>query len=75
MFSRKHIIQNAQQNFFLPEERIEFKGMGCSTQLVATPMAGSCKIHQTLPNLRRLIPGSLSARLSSCYLIYGIIDG
>jgi hypothetical protein len=28
MFSRKHIIRNAQQNFFFPEERIEFKGRG-----------------------------------------------
>jgi hypothetical protein len=37
MFSRKHIIQNAQQNFFLPEERIEFKGRGVQLSSLPPP--------------------------------------
>jgi hypothetical protein len=35
MFSHKHIIQNAQQNFFLPKEQIEFKGWG--VRLISLP--------------------------------------
>jgi hypothetical protein len=37
MFSRKHIIWNAQQNFFLPEERIEFKGRGVQLSSLPPP--------------------------------------
>jgi hypothetical protein len=37
MFSRKHIIRNAQQNFFLPEERIEFKGRGVQLSSLPPP--------------------------------------
>jgi hypothetical protein len=37
MFSRKHIIQNAQQNFFLQEEQIEFKGRGVQLSSLPPP--------------------------------------
>jgi hypothetical protein len=39
MFSRKHIIRNAQQNFFLLEERIEFKGRGVQLSSLPPPWA------------------------------------
>jgi hypothetical protein len=37
MFNHKHIIRNAQQNFFLPEERIEFKGRGVQLSSLPPP--------------------------------------
>jgi hypothetical protein len=66
MFSRKHIIGNVQQNFFLPEERIELKGRGVQLSSLPPPWP-EVKVHQALPDLRRSISGSLSARLSSAF--------
>jgi hypothetical protein len=37
MFSRKHIIRNVQQNFFLLEERIELKGRGVQLSSLPPP--------------------------------------
>jgi len=37
MFSRKHIIRNAQQNFFLPKEQIEPKGRGIRLRSLLPP--------------------------------------
>jgi hypothetical protein len=37
IFSRKHIIRGAQQNFFLPEERIIFKGRGIQLSSLPPP--------------------------------------
>jgi hypothetical protein len=37
MFSRKHIIGTVQQNFFLPEERIELKGRGVQLSSLPPP--------------------------------------
>jgi hypothetical protein len=37
MFSRKHIIGNVQQNFFLPEERIVLKGRGVQLNSLPPP--------------------------------------
>jgi hypothetical protein len=37
MFSRKHIIWNVQQNFFLPEEQIELKGRGVQLNSLPPP--------------------------------------
>jgi hypothetical protein len=37
IFSRKHIIRGAQQNFFLPEERIIFKGRGVQLSSLPPP--------------------------------------
>jgi hypothetical protein len=37
MFSRKHIIRNVQQNFFLPEKRIELKGRGVQLSSLPPP--------------------------------------
>jgi hypothetical protein len=40
IFSRKHIIQNVQQNFFLPEERIVLKGRGVQLSSLPPPWPG-----------------------------------
>jgi hypothetical protein len=40
IFSRKHIIRGAQQNFFLPEERIIFKGRGVQLSSLPPPWPG-----------------------------------
>jgi hypothetical protein len=37
LFSRKHIILNAQQDFLLPEEQIEFKGRGVRLSSLPPP--------------------------------------
>jgi hypothetical protein len=37
MFSRKHIIRNVQQSFFLPEERIVLKGRGVQLSSLPPP--------------------------------------
>jgi hypothetical protein len=43
IFSRKHIIRGAQQNFFLPEERIIFKGRGVQLSSLPPPWPGVAK--------------------------------
>jgi hypothetical protein len=43
IFSRKHIIRGAQQNFFLPEERIIFKGRGVQLSSLPPPWPGVTK--------------------------------
>jgi DNA-binding response OmpR family regulator len=37
IFSRKHIIRDVQQNFFLPEERIILKGRGVQLSSLPPP--------------------------------------
>jgi hypothetical protein len=43
IFSRKHIIRDAQQNFFLPEEQIIFKGRGIQLSSLPPPWPGVAK--------------------------------
>jgi hypothetical protein len=43
IFSRKHIIRGAQQNFFLPEEEIIFKGRGIQLSSLPPPWPGVAK--------------------------------
>jgi hypothetical protein len=43
IFSRKHIIKDAQQNFFLPEEQIIFKGRGIQLSSLPPPWPGVAK--------------------------------
>jgi hypothetical protein len=43
IFSRKHIIRGAQQNFFLPEEQIIFKGRGIQLSSLPPPWPGVAK--------------------------------
>jgi hypothetical protein len=43
IFSRKHIIRGAQQNFFLPEEEIIFKGRGIQLSSLPPPWSGVAK--------------------------------
>jgi hypothetical protein len=43
IFSRKHIIRDAQQNFFLPEEQIIFKGRGIQLSSLPPPWPGVTK--------------------------------
>ena len=61
-FSRKHIIGDVQQSFFLAGERIVLKGRGVQLSSLPPPVAGGCPIHQTLPDLRGSLSGSLSTR-------------
>jgi hypothetical protein len=62
VFSRKHIIKDVQQSFYLPEERIVLKGRGVQLSSLPPPWPRSHQIHQALPDLRRSLSGSLSAR-------------
>jgi hypothetical protein len=50
-FSRKHIIGTVQQNFFLPEERIQLKGRGVQLTALPPPWPEVAKIYQALPDL------------------------
>jgi hypothetical protein len=43
IFSRKHIIRGAQQNFFLPQEQIIFKGRGIQLSSLPPPWPGVAK--------------------------------
>jgi hypothetical protein len=43
IFSRKHIIRGAQQNFFLPEEQVIFKGRGIQLSSLPPPWPGVAK--------------------------------
>jgi hypothetical protein len=43
IFSRKHIIRGAQQNFFLPGEQIIFKGRGIQLSSLPPPWPGVAK--------------------------------
>jgi hypothetical protein len=43
IFSRKHIIRGAQQNFFLPREQIIFKGRGIQLSSLPPPWPGVTK--------------------------------
>jgi hypothetical protein len=43
IFSRKHIIRGAQQNFFLPQEQIIFKGRGIQLSTLPPPWPGVAK--------------------------------
>jgi hypothetical protein len=43
IFSRKHIIRDAQQNFFLPEEQVIFKGRGIQLSSLPPPWPGVTK--------------------------------
>jgi hypothetical protein len=43
IFSRKHTIRGAQQNFFLPEEQVIFKGRGIHLSSLPPPWPGVAK--------------------------------
>jgi hypothetical protein len=43
IFSRKHIIKDAQQNFFLPEEQVILKGRGIQLSSLPPPWPGVAK--------------------------------